>query len=245
MAHTYISNENSRYISKKSDMRKKLRIKKEEDFMKKMKWLGGLAGVLAAAVLASFAVTGCDLELSDKDDRAATASGSDTGSVPTSYTKTGSAKNITLPALSVTNGFTVEFTLNDALSNYSNDWATQLLSYSGCHVTIPNLDPYNNTISGSALTGKNAFPNAPGAPLETGYAYDFPWGSECKIKIEFTTSAIKWYKDGNLALTYGSGLWDNNGVSEFVGYYIKGLKAGQVVFNSGNMNITDLSIECN
>lgn len=48
--------------------------------MKKMKWLGGLAGVLAAAVLASFAVTGCDLELSDKDDRAATASGSDTGS---------------------------------------------------------------------------------------------------------------------------------------------------------------------
>lgn len=44
--------------------------------MKKMKWLGGLAGVLAAVVLASFAVTGCDLELSDKDDRAATASGS-------------------------------------------------------------------------------------------------------------------------------------------------------------------------
>lgn len=219
--------------------------------MKKMKWLGRLAGFVAAAALVSFAMTGCDLELSDKDDRAATATGSDSGSgsedskISTSYTQSGSVKNITLPALSVTNGFTVEFTLNDALSNYSNDWATQLLSYSGCHVTIPNLDPWNNTISDSNLKSLNAYPTAAGASLESGYAYDFPWGSECKIKIEFTTSAIKWYKDENLALTYGSNLWDGKGVSEFVGYYITGLKAGSVTFNAANMAITDLSITCN
>ncbi|MCR5725163.1 MAG: glycoside hydrolase family 43 protein [Treponema sp.] len=177
----------------------------------------------------------------------ASASESDWTETSTSLTYTGSStSNILIPAFSVTasEGFTIEFTLNDALSNYSdNDWTTKLLSYEGCYVTIPNLDPYNNTISGSTLTGKNAYPTANGATLESGYDYTFPWGAEYKIKITFSADEIVWYRDGTKVLTYSAGLWGSSSdLAEFVGYYATGLAAEAVTFNAAGMNITDLTI---
>lgn len=105
--------------------------------MKKMKWLGGLAGVLAAAVLASFAVTGCDLELSDKDDRAACADSSADDPIVLE-------QNTPIAGISVDDGLTICFhstgTLSDdqqniiygtsnskvcrLVSGYFGDWAT-------------------------------------------------------------------------------------------------------------------------
>lgn len=177
---------------------------------------------------------------------------SDTADAPSLWTITdsavsysGTATALTLPTLSVTasEGFTVEFTLNDTLSNYSNnDWATKLLSYKNCHVTVPNLDPWSNTVSESTLTGKNCFPTADGATLEAGYEYTFPWGAEYNIKITFSADEIVWYRNGSKVLTYGSGVFSGAGVAEFVGYYVTGLASGEVVFNAGGMNISNLAI---
>ena len=152
-------------------------------------------------------------------------------------------KGAAIPAFDVNadEGFTVQFKINDRLANYDNDWATKLLSYKGCYVTIPNLDPYNNVISGSKLKGKNAYPGN-GGVLSSGYATGFAWGKEYTIKITFTKDAIKWYRDGTLALTYSEGLWGNDSMQEFVGYYITGLNAGEVTFNEAGMNITNLTI---
>ena len=162
-------------------------------------------------------------------------------------------KSAAIPRFAVTadNGFTVEFKINDTLANHGdNDWTTKLLSYKGCYVTIPNLDPYNNTISGSNLTEKNANANGTGngvvsgkgAVLSNGNVYTFAWGGQCTIKITFTKNAIKWYKNGTLALTYSEGLWGSGSMAEFIGYYITGLNAGEVTFNEAGMNITNLTI---
>lgn len=155
-----------------------------------------------------------------------------------------SIASVPVPQITATasEGFTVQFTINDTLAKHSNnDWTTKLLSYKGCYVTIPNLDPYNNTISDN-LTGKNAYPGNGGGVLSQGYTYDFAWGSQCTIKITFTKNAIKWYKNGTLALTYSEGLWGSGSMAEFVGYYITGLNDGGVTFNEAGMNITDVTI---
>lgn len=159
-----------------------------------------------------------------------------------SFSTTEDTKGASVPAFGVTasEGFTVSF--KATLPSTTSDWGAKILSYAGCYVTIPNLDPYNNTISGSTLTGKNSFPTATGASLSNGRAYNSAFdGVEHSIKVVFTASTITFYLDGTKWVTYSSSALDS-GMSEFVGYYITGLNAGAVTFNEAGLNITNLVI---
>lgn len=150
--------------------------------------------------------------------------------------------NITVPAFNVSaaNGFSFEF--KATLPSTTNDWGAKILSYDGCYVTIPNLDPWNNTISGSTLTGKNAYPTIEGASLSSGLAYNSAFdGKEHTIKISFASNSIVFYLDGATWVTYSSSLW-NGGISEFIGYYETAIKAGALTFNESGLTITSLKV---
>ncbi|MCH5291897.1 MAG: glycoside hydrolase family 43 protein [Treponema sp.] len=160
------------------------------------------------------------------------------------YTYNGeSTASVAVPKINVTasEGFTVSFKATLPVYTKDADWGTKIFSYKGCHVTIPNLDPYNNTISGSKLTGKNSFPSAAGASMGSGLAFNSAFGGTHTIKIVFTSNTVTFYLDGKTWVTYSSSAL-SNGMQEFVGYYITGLNAGEVTFNEAGMNITNLTI---
>lgn len=150
-------------------------------------------------------------------------------------------KGAAIPAFDVNaeEGFTVSF--KATLPSNTDDWGAKILSYKGCYVTIPNLDPWNNVISGSKLTGKNSYPTAAGASLGSGLAFNSAFGGTHTIKIVFTSNTVTFYLDGKTWVTYSSSAL-SGGMQEFVGYYITGLKAGEVTFNEAGMNITNLTI---
>ena len=148
----------------------------------------------------------------------------------------------TIPKFDVTSeGFTVQFKATLPVWKDGDDWGAKILSYKGCHVTIPNLDPWNNDISGSKLTGKNSYPTAAGASLGSGLAFNSAFGGTHTIKIVFKNNTITFYLDGKTWVTYSSSAL-SNGMQEFIGYYITGLNAGEVTFNEAGMNITDVTI---
>ncbi len=153
---------------------------------------------------------------------------------------------VVIPELAATTdeGFTLEFTMNDSLSSYLDAWAAKLLSYNACYVTVPYLDPWWNSISDSNLTEHNAYAGKNDASvLSSGYDATFAWESECTIKVTFSSSEIKWYKDGELALTYSEGAFgETDDIAEFVGYYVTGLQEGAVVLNEGCINISNVKI---
>ena len=160
------------------------------------------------------------------------------------YTYNGkSTSSVTVPKIAVTDseGFTVQFKATLPVWKDGDDWGAKILSYKGCHVTIPNLDPWNNDISGSKLTDKNSYPTAQGASLGSGLAFNSAFGGTHTIKIVFKNNTITFYLDGKTWVTYSSSAL-SNGMQEFVGYYITGLNAGEVTFNEAGMNITDVTI---
>ncbi|MBR4323427.1 glycoside hydrolase family 43 protein [Treponema sp.] len=151
-------------------------------------------------------------------------------------------KNLSVPKFDVSSAsaFSFEFKANLPLS--TKDWEAKILSYSGCYVTIPNLDPWNNTISSSNLKGKNSYPTADGASLSNGLEYTSAFdGKDHTIKISFTTNTITFYLDGKTWVTYSSSAL-SNGMEEFVGYYKTALTNAALIFNEAGLNITNLAI---
>lgn len=150
--------------------------------------------------------------------------------------------NLTLPKFDVSSSSTFSFEFKSTLATSTSDWSAKVLSYSACYVTIPNLDPYNNTITASNLKSKNSYPTAEGASLSSGLAYNSAFdGKEHAIKISFTNNTITFYLDGATWITYSSSAL-SNGMEEFVGYYKTALANGLLVFNEAGLAITDLKI---
>ena len=171
------------------------------------------------------------------------------------YTYNGkSTSSVTVPKIAVTasEGFTVQF--KATLPSNTSDWDAKLLSYKGCYVTIPNLDPWNNkVISNSPLAGVHAFPSISGASLKNGLQYNSAFdGKSHTIKIVFKSNTITFYLDEKAWVEYSATTQFMNHetsptivsgkLGEFVGYYITGLNAGEVTFNEAGMNITDVTI---
>lgn len=160
----------------------------------------------------------------------------------------------TIPKFDVTDseGFTVQF--KATLPSNTSDWDAKLLSYKGCYVTIPNLDPWNNkVISNSPLAGVHAFPSISGASLKNGLQYNSAFdGKSHTIKIVFKSNTITFYLDEKAWVEYSATTQFMNHetsptivsgkLGEFVGYYITGLNDGEVTFNEAGMNITDVTI---
>ena len=178
-----------------------------------------------------------------------------TSSDGNTYTYNGeSTASVAVPKINVTDseGFTVQF--KATLPSNTSDWDAKLLSYKGCYVTIPNLDPWNNkVISNSPLAGVHAFPSISGASLKNNLQHNSAFdGKSHTIKIVFKSNTITFYLDEKAWVEYSATTQFMNHdpsptivsgkLGEFIGYYITGLKAGEVTFNEAGMNITNLTI---
>ena len=147
------------------------------------------------------------------------------------------------------NGFTVEF--KATLPDDTNDWGAQILSYKGCHVTIPNLDPYNAEDTTLSFYRTNAVPANPDGSftyLSGGLAFNSAFtGNEVTIKIVFESDKIIYYLDGQLWVTYEDSKTGvlggkSDALIDLIAYYKTGLAAGDVVFNVAGLNITNLTV---
>ncbi|MCH5291910.1 MAG: hypothetical protein J1D88_09195 [Treponema sp.] len=206
-----------------------------------MKALTRTLALLGCAAALGAALAACDQELGNNDERAEIV-----GEI--TYPAGEKIANRMMPAMSVSaeKGFTVEF--KATLPTDTNSWGAHVLSYKGFYVTIPNLDPYNNTAGDKELAGKNAFPapDVAGVRLADGKFADSAFDDDAPhtVKIKFTKDTIMYYLDGDEWVQYSSSVWDGL-IERFIGYFVEGFNAGEVVFNDNSYDLTDLKITKN
>ena len=155
---------------------------------------------------------------------------------------TGAVKNKTLTAFDVGNGgFTVEF--KATLPSDTSDWGAKILSYKGCHVTIPNLDVNENTAGLDFGKLVNASPYVYGTIYLGSHATAFI-GAEVKLHVVFDASGkITYYLNGIKWIEYAEKAFDSTeNLKKFINVFVEGLAAGEVVFNTTSLNITDVTI---
>lgn len=132
-------------------------------------------------------------------------------------------------------GLTISFTFNDTSNN---DWGTQVIKTSDNYIiTLPNLDPWNNTATGSVLVGVNAFPTAAGATLGDGYIWSSAFtGSDVAVKITIKNDGIKYYLDGNLFVTYSMTTFGKDGgMEEFINAFVSAYLNNTYTLNPSNL----------
>ncbi|MBR4373529.1 MAG: LamG domain-containing protein [Treponema sp.] len=161
------------------------------------------------------------------------------------YNSDASLANITLPAFDVSSSeiFTVSF--NATFDSSQSDWAAQILTTSDNFIlTAPNLDPWNNTRSGSTISGKNAYPGASGSYLSNSLAYNSAFtGESVAITVSFnkTDKSIVYTLGGKAWVVYTSGVWDG-GIEEFITAVSDSLSAGTLKFNASSLSYSNLVI---
>ena len=139
--------------------------------------------------------------------------------------------------------FTVSF--NATFDSSQIDWAAQILTTSDNFIlTAPNLDPWNNTKSGSTISGKNAYPGASGSYLANSLAYNSAFtGESVAITVSFnkTDKSIVYTLGGKAWVVYTSGVWDG-GIEEFITAVSDSLSAGTLKFNASSLSYSNLVI---
>ena len=161
------------------------------------------------------------------------------------YKSTASLKNITLPVFDVSDSELFTLSFNATLATDQSDWASAVVKTSDNYiVTLPNLDPWNNTASGSAITEKNAYPTASGAYLVNGLAYNSAFtGEKLSVTVSFnkTDKSIVYTLGGKAWVIYSAAVWDG-GIEEFINAIANALKAGTLTFNSASLEYSDLVV---
>lgn len=161
------------------------------------------------------------------------------------YKSTANLKNITLPAFDVTDADLFTLSFNATLATDQGDWASAVVKTSDNYiVTLPNLDPWNNTASDSAITGKNAYPTASGAYLVNGLAYNSAFtGEKLAVAVSFnkTDKSIVYTLGGKAWVIYSAAVWDG-GIEEFINAIANALKTGTLTFNSASLEYSDLVV---
>ena len=153
-------------------------------------------------------------------------------------------------AVSAEKGFSVMFTSLIPEAESPFDWYAYILSYENCYITIPNLDPWNNTISNSSLRYIHIYPyDNYGSWINTdqGLSYKSAFdGNYHLIKITFSSNSITFFLDNIPWVIYSrNAFYNSNGMQEFIGYYVTALNSGELVFNSACLNLTDVVFEKN
>lgn len=126
----------------------------------------------------------------------------DTCSACGSFKSTGKANNTQVAKIEgvADTGLTVFFNVSGA----TGDWASPVINNSGLLITLPNLDPYNNTTNGLFPTGGNKFPAAEN--LFNGGTWDSFLNRDCAVAIVISPSAgITYYRDGIKVVGYAAG----------------------------------------
>ena len=125
------------------------------------------------------------------------------------YNKAGDASNKQIDASYLngvnTTGLSVSFWLSKELVATNADWASQVINNSGLIVTLPNLDPWNNTASGAEdIKGANKIP-AVGTSLNGGWIYSVYLGNLSYVTITLNADgSIDYYKNGVNVVSYGA-----------------------------------------
>ena len=188
--------------------------------------------------------TGSGSEKANEDD-----STGDTGTVAwtvsgNTITPSATTKS-TISAFDVSDATSVTVSLKTTIAAGTDDWTTKILTTADNYIiTIPNLDPWNNTEEGSTLAEKNAFPSSEGATVGEGLDYNSDQtGSEVAITIALnkSDSTIVFTLNGATWVTYGSTIWDG-AISTFIGKFYDALTAGTLIFNEGDLTISEASI---
>ncbi|WP_407428464.1 bacterial Ig-like domain-containing protein [Treponema sp.] len=158
--------------------------------------------------------------------------------------------NITLYPFDVSSSdiFTVSFNATfasaDALPDLY-DWSTQVVKTGDNYIlTVPNLDPWNNTASASAISGKNGYPTMSGAYLANALAYNSAFtGEKVAVTISFnkTDKSIVYTLGGKAWVVYTASVWDG-GIEEFINAFADALTAGTLTFNANSLAYSDLVI---
>lgn len=142
-------------------------------------------------------------------------------------------------------GLTISFTFNNTSSD-GVDWSTHIIKTNNNYIiTLPNLDPWNNTATGSIISAKNAFPTAAGATLESGYAWNSAYtGSDVAVKLTLKNDGIKFYLDGSLYLTYGLETFGvEGGMEEFINAFVSAYINNTYTLNPNGLDtIKNISI---
>ncbi|WP_296329777.1 hypothetical protein [uncultured Treponema sp.] len=161
------------------------------------------------------------------------------------YKSTASLKNITLPAFDVTDADLFTISLDATFATDQSDWAAQLLKTSDNYIiTIPNLDPWNNTAETSAIKSKNGFPTAAGAYLANSLIFSSAFtGAKVAITVSLNKKdkTIVYTLNGKAWVVYSAAVWDG-GIEEFITAFANALKAGTLSFNPNSLEYSSLVI---
>lgn len=161
------------------------------------------------------------------------------------YKDSANLKNITLPAFDVTDADLFTISLDATFATDQSDWTAQLLKTSDNYIiTIPNLDPWNNTAEGSTIVGKNAFPTADGAYLANSLIYTSAFtGAKVAITVSLNKKdkTIVYTLNGKAWVVYSAAVWDG-GIEEFITVFANALKAGTLSFNPNSLEYSSLVI---
>ncbi len=180
------------------------------------------------------------------------------GSVRNFNDKEVAAEGLTITGLQgekenlVESGMTVMFEVMNATS----DWGAQALSPTGAafYITLPNLDPWNNTIGDLAgataaekelagkFTGKNVVPTADNK--KNGNEWDCFLNKTAHVAITIsTTSGVNFYLDGALAISYpaDNAAGDGN-VAEFAQLFLSLVSHEGITINVAGTPMKNVSV---
>lgn len=134
----------------------------------------------------------------------------------------GDSNNQTIGAIA--NAAETGISVSATILGHAGDWGTQVIKTAGnMLVTLPNLDPYNNT-TGEFPTGLNAFPAgddfvAEGATWDCFFNASTPYYLTVSLSVE---DGVKYYRDGELMVWYRANrlMGGSTYISDFVEYVL-------------------------
>ncbi len=147
---------------------------------------------------------------------------------------------------------TTGISVSATILGHSGDWGTLVMqpaSGSGMLVTLPNLDPYNNT-TGEFPTGLNAFPAGDdfvgeGATWDCFFNAATPYYLTVSLSVE---DGVKYYRDGELMIWYKANrlMGGSTYISDFVEYFLNDIAESGFTFMAATAEgatTTDLHIQ--
>gem|GEM_PF-3841069 len=160
----------------------------------------------------------------------------------TSWTATTASEKETISPLSVSNnsdGITIDF--KATFPTTQGDWASQIIGYGGIYITVPNLDPWYNTVD-STIANINNYPGSTNSILTSGYSFNSAFiGSEVEIVVTVnSTDGITYYLDGVEWVNYpisGSNGWTETQMTAFVTHILDAAANGTLEWNPSALSV--------
>lgn len=160
------------------------------------------------------------------------------GTVVKNVDVNGAASNKQIEAISsaVEHGIAVSFKTTEVLG----DWTAQVINTAGMIVTLPNLDPWNNTTDGLFPTACNKFPTDENK-VNGGQWDSFIGTSENYVTVSMKAGeGVKYYLNGELKIKYEAReALGNKTVDDFVKVVLQLIASDGFLFAPMNMDTNE------